>query len=330
MLWYQNLVDKFSYKTEFFLYNFTMKETIKYYYNIEVEDIEELNGKYHFKLANQDYFFVFYNRLPEELDDIIFCSRSMKERNIDCHDILINKDNSVLTKVGEYSYILLRVNNLGEEFNIIDIAQMNKKLILNDNSSKLYRNNWGKLWSDKIDYFEYQIRELGLEKENIRKTFSYYIGLAENAISYVNFANKHFIRGTMDHVVVAHRRIFYPNYKLNFLNPLAFVFDLEVRDIAEYLKSAFFNSDFDNTMIELTSYLKTTHLSTYGYHMFYARLLYPSYYFDVYEEIMNNDKLEEELENIVSKAPAYELFLKKAYLEISKYAPLEKIEWLIN
>ena len=64
--------------------------------------------------------------------------------------------------------------------------------------------------------------------------------------------------------------------------------------------------------------------------MLYARLLYPSYYFDIYEDVMNNDRNEEDLVSIVSKCNSYELFLKEAYLEISKYAPIEKVDWLIN
>lgn len=307
-----------------------MKETIKYYYNIEVEEIEELDGKYHFKYNNKDYFFTFYNRSLEELDDIISCSQNAKEKNIDCHDILINRNGQVLTKIENYNYILMSVNNLSQEYNIFDIIELNKKLILNDTNSRLYRNNWGKLWSDKIDYFEYQIRELGLKKINISDSFSYYLGLAENAIAYVNHTNKTLGRTIMDKVVLSHRRIFYPNIKLNYLNPLSFVFDLEVRDIAEYLKSLFFSDDNSEVILELESYLKATHHSIYGYQMLYARLLYPSYYFDIYEQIMNNDLEEEALVKIVSKVDEYEIFLKEAYLEITKYAPIEKISWLID
>lgn len=307
-----------------------MKETIKYYYNIDVDNIDELDGRYHFVFNKKHYFFVFYNRLPEELEDIILCSKYMKEKNIDCHDIILNRDGQVLTKINDFNYILLGVNNLNDEFNILDISFLNKKIILNDRAGSLYRNNWSKLWSDKVDYFEYQIRELGLNKPVISDTFSYYLGLAENAIAYANSTNKNLQRTNNDNIVLSHRRIFYPNIKLNYLNPLSFVYDLEVRDPAEYIKAMFFVENEDEVMIELESYLKASKLSTYGYQMFFARLLYPSYYFDVYEQIMNNNKDEDSLVPIVSKVDDYEIFLKKAYLEISKYAPIEKIDWIID
>lgn len=306
-----------------------MKETLEYYYGLDIESIEELDGKYHFKIENQDYFFVFYNRGIEELEDIINVSNEMVKKGINVHKILINRNNIFLTKVGEYNYILFAVSNLNEEYDIFDMVKISEKLVLNNNKSNLYRNNWGTLWSEKIDYFEYQVRELSIEKDVVKNSFSYYVGMAENAISYVNNTNMKY-GGDAYRIVLSHRRVFYPNYKLNYLNPLSFVFDLEVRDIAEYLKAMFFKKDISFCLDELSSYLKIRHLSLYEYQMLYARLLYPTYYFDVYESVMNKNGDEEELVNIIKKCDSYEEFLKNAYLEISKYAKIDKIEWIIN
>ena len=307
-----------------------MKETIMYYYNIDVDVLEENDGKYHFKYQNRDYFFVFYNRNLEELDDIITCVFNMKEKGILVNDIIMNINGSFLTSINGFNYILMSVVNPKEEFDIFDIVNIASKLHLNNKTSKLYRNNWGTLWMQKIDYFEYQIRELALNKPVVKDSFSYYIGLAENAISYVNNINARF-PNVSSAVVLAHRRVFYPNYKLNFFNPLSFIFDLEVRDVAEYLKAMFFAIDTEYEVLEdLKSYLSIRSLSVYDASMLYARLLYPSYYFDIYEEVMNKERDEEDLVRVIKKADLYEDFLKKAYLEITKYAMIEKIDWLIN
>lgn len=307
-----------------------MKETIMYYYNIDVDVLEENDGKYHFKYQNRDYFFVFYNRNLEELDDIITCVFNMKVKGILVNDIIMNINGSFLTSINGFNYILMSVVNPKEEFDIFDIVNIASKLHLNNKTSKLYRNNWGTLWMQKIDYFEYQIRELALNKPVVKDSFSYYIGLAENAISYVNNINARF-PNVSSTVVLAHRRVFYPNYKLNFFNPLSFIFDLEVRDVAEYLKAMFFAIDTEYEALEdLKSYLSIRSLSVYDASMLYARLLYPSYYFDIYEEVMNKERDEEDLVSVIKKADLYEDFLKKAYLEITKYAMIEKIDWLIN
>lgn len=232
-----------------------MKETLEYYYNLDIDNLEELDGKYHIKQENQDFFFVFYNRGLEELDDIIGVCNEMFLKGINVHEIIRNRNNSFLTKVNEYNYILFKVNNLSEEYDIFDMVNISNKLVLNNNKSSLYRNNWGSLWSDKIDFFEYQVRELGIEKSVVKSSFSYYVGLAENAISYVNNAILKYGGVSSGRIVLSHRRVFYPNYKLNYMNPLSFVFDLEVRDVAEYLKSMFFKQDVEYCLDELKSYL---------------------------------------------------------------------------
>ena len=98
--------------------------------------------------------------------------------------------------------------------------------------------------------------------------------------------------------------------------------------IGEFLKVEFFNGE--DSLLDLITFLKIRRLSSYSYHMLYARLLYPSYYFDVYEDVMNNNGDEERLVTIISKVQDYEFFLKKAYEEINKYTHLEKIDWLIK
>lgn len=307
-----------------------MKETLEYYYGLDIDFLEELDGKYHFKLDNQDYFFVFYNRSIDELKDIVNVCNEMVLKGINVNKILINRNNSYLTKINEYDYILFAVSNINEEYDIFDMIKISDKLVLNNSKSSLYRNNWGTLWSEKVDYFEYQVRELAINKDVVKNSFSYYIGLAENAISYVNNTNFKY-KNVLDYrIVLSHRRVYFPNYKLNYLNPLSFIFDLEVRDIAEYLKSMFFNKNEEYVLEELSSYLKVRRLSIYEYQMLFARLLYPTYYFDNYEAVMNKNVDEEVLVKIIKKCNDYEIFLKKAYLEISRYAKIDKIDWIID
>ena len=307
-----------------------MKEIINYYYSFDIDDIEEFEYCYNFLFQRNEYYFVYYNRSIEELDEIIKLSKYLKEQSIDCHEIIINIEKNILTKVGDYNYILLKVTNKDETFDIFAINEINNKVIVNNNKSKLNRYNWIDLWIKKVDYYEYQIRELGLEKRAIVSSFSYYIGLAENAISYANKTISTIPLSNNDRITLSNRRIGYPNIKLNYLNPLSFIFDFEVRNIAEYLKSIFFFYSTNDAFEELISYLRIKKLGLFSYQMLYARLLYPTYYFDIYDQVMNKQRSEDELIKVIKKVQDYELFLKKAYLEISKYANIEKIDWIIN
>lgn len=306
-----------------------MKEIIKYYYNFDIEVIKDFNNCSTFNYNGEDFYFVFFNRTIDELNDLVKISAELKNKGIRVHDFILNRENKLLTKVGKNNYILLKLNTrYNEVISFIFIVELNNKLKLNQKNSQLYRNNWGELWSSKIDYFEYQIKEIGKDKRIVLDSFSYYIGLAENAISYVNKINEVIKISEFDNVTLAHRRIFNPNIALNYLNPLSFIFDLEVRDVAEYLKIEFFNNQ--DSLLDLKTYLKIKKLTVYSYHMLYARLIYPSYYFDIYEDIMNNNGDEEQLIKIIDKVDEYEIFLKKAYFEISKYTTLEHIDWLLK
>jgi len=306
-----------------------MKEIINYYYNFNIDKIEDYKNYSYFNYYNEDFYFVFFNRTMDELRDIVNICIEMKEKNIKVHDIILNRDKELITKVGDNFYLLFKLNvNKYQIIDFINVCEFSNKFKLNKYNSKLYRNNWGELWSKKIDYLEYQIKELGRDKKIILDSFSYYIGLAENAISYVNKINKVIGISEYDKVTLSHRRIFFPNTVLNYLNPLSFIYDLEVRDVAEYLKMGFFSNE--DSLLDLKTFLKIKKLTPYSYHMLYARLIYPSYYFDLYEDVMNNNGDEEKIINIVNKVNEYEYFLKMAYQEINQYTSLEKIDWIIK
>ena len=306
-----------------------MKETINRFYGINIDQLFECENYSFFYLNNESYYFVPLNRNEKELQELIACSQELKTKKIECHDFIYNIYHSIITENNNNFYILFKINGKAEEaYDISDILEINNKLVINSDKAKKYQNNWDVMWSHKIDYFEYQIRELGKGKEGILNSFSYYVGLAENAIAYVNQTNKKYTRTPLDSITLSHRRIFIPNIKLNYLNPLSFIFDLEVRDVGEYIKNMFFYGD--DAYAELEFYLKLRKLSVYGYQMLYARLLYPSYYFDLYEKIMNDECTQEELIKIINKNEEYELFLKRVYYLICNYIQIEGVEWIIN
>lgn len=308
-----------------------MKETINRYYGFNVEEVFECETYSFFYLNDETYYFVPLNRNEKEFSELLTCCIELKSKNVECHDFVYNIYNSVITIYDHKPYILFKVKGkIMEEYDISNIIDFNNKIILNSEKIKKYQNNWDIMWGHKNDYFEYQIRELGKNKEGILNSFSYYIGLAENAIAYVNQTKKKYDRTPLDIISLSHRRIFLPNIKLNYLNPLSFIFDLEVRDISEYIKSKFFYDEEGDAYLELELYLKLRRLSIYGYQMLYGRLLYPSYYFDLYEKIMNNECSQEELIGIINKKEEYELFLKKVYHLICQYIQIERIEWILN
>ena len=150
-----------------------MRESINYYYNFNISEVENWGDIYRFYYLDQLFYFVPFKRTEAELEDIINVSRELKTKKIDAHDIFINKFGKVITNVQNINYVLLKPSSdINKEFEIKDILRMNSMLTLNESKSKLYRISWSSLWSAKLDYFEYQVYELGKGKDLILNNFS--------------------------------------------------------------------------------------------------------------------------------------------------------------
>ena len=307
-----------------------MEQFLKYFYDIYIDNIYKKDNKYYFYKDNSLFCVAKNYRLPEELKDILEICYEMQSR-FPVSQIIFNKFGQISSDYDNNNYILLKINtSMSSDITINDIIKINNSLFLNKDKKELYRNNWAKLWESKVDYFEYQIKELGRNKKIILNSFSYYIGLAENAISIANICELYNKDNMNEKVVLSHRRINYPCMEYEFYNPLEYIFDIQVRDISEYLKSMFFYTDRNHTIKELKNYLLSTRLSNYEANMLYARLLYPTYYFDIYEKVIEDLKEESELLDIINKVDEYELFLKEAYFELSRMHKIEQINWIIN
>ena len=307
-----------------------MEQFLKYFYDIYIDNIYKKDNKYYFYKDNSLFCVAKNYRLPEELKDILEICYEMQSR-FPVSQIIFNKFGQISSDYDNNNYILLKINtSMSSDITINDIIKINNSLFLNKDKKELYRNNWAKLWESKVDYFEYQIKELGRNKKIILNSFSYYIGLAENAISIANICELYNKDNMNKKVVLSHRRINYPCMEYEFYNPLEYIFDIQVRDVSEYLKSMFFYTDRNHTIKELKNYLLSTRLSNYEANMLYSRLLYPTYYFDIYEKVIEDLKEESELLDIINKVDEYELFLKEAYFELSRIYKIEQINWIIN
>ena len=230
-----------------------MNNYINFYYELYPDNIVKSKDNYTFVINNEKYYFTIYNRDIAEIDTIFKLNREMIERNSLVHEIILNKKNEPLTLVDGVYYILLRVYvNDTKIISIDDILFM-----LNSNDSIMDNNiigrtDWVKLWSLKIDYFEYQIGHLIKKYPYIYNTVDYYIGLGENAIEYIKELSEEKMNTNLS---VTHRRIGANSTLFDLYNPLNLVIDYKVRDIAEYIKDVFFNSDMaDNTIKDMIEY----------------------------------------------------------------------------
>ena len=290
-----------------------MKNTINYYYNLNINTIHQKEKNYYFKVDNKNYLLLKYDNF-EELDDI-YKLGSYLNQFLPFHEIILNINEEIITKINNNNYILLQIF-INDKINLNKIIELNN-INIPFNFPKLRRDDWSLLWTEKIDYLEYQLSQIGRKYPLIRDSFNYYIGLAENAIILVNNTDK------KDVVLsLSHRRISDSSFEL--YNPLNIVIDVRIRDICEYFKYRFFHNIDIRQELEL--FLNYNHLNINEGKLFLARMLFPTYYFDIYEKIINNEIDESEIKKIIIKADSYEKILKQIYYHFKNNQL--NIEWL--
>lgn len=299
-----------------------MRNAIKHYYNLEPVSIHQNNKELKFNINNVTYILMHCNRNNDEIIELYKLSLSLYQKGVLCHQFILNINNTIITFINDEPYVLFKtyiINN--RQININDIIQFSNETIVSD-ENKLRRDNWHSLWTNKIDYFEYQISQFGKEHPLIRESFSYFIGIAETSITLYNNVNNNYERS----LSVGHKRIPFNYTLLDLYNPLNFIIDYKIRNIAEYFKSIFFN---DNGGVELIQYyIENEQLNPSDYLALYTRLLFPTYYFDVYETIILEKKDEKLLIPIITRIKNYENMLRYILKCFNNIIDMPSIEWL--
>ena len=297
-----------------------MNNFIKFFYNMKVTNTNFINNYYEFNhnnnyyrlyILNEEYNIYNYNNIYTINKELI--------NNTLMSEIILNKDKNIITTYHNINYILLKINcNINKNITLEEIDYLSKVKIVNNNKS-----NWGLLWSKKIDYLEELISENGKKYPQVVNSFNYFIGLSENAISYYNNID---IDNNMMHYIT-HKRL-KPTDKVDSLyNPLNIIYDYRVRDVAEYIKNSFW-TDNHNIYNELNNYLYKNNLSLNEVKLLISRILFPSFYFDLYEDIFNYNKDEKILNNIISRIDEYEEYLNSIIIYFKRFYPIDEIEWL--
>ena len=303
-----------------------MKNTINFYYNIFLDELIKKDNCYYFYYSGDEYYFVPLNRPYDDVQSIYKLNLEMKKRRCLVHELVLNKDKSIITVVNGISYVLIKLCKYKNDKVFLNDINYIQNMTANIECDKsLVRNDWIKLWSEKIDYYEYQISQVGKKYPLLCDSLSYFIGMGENAISYLvnNLDSKINVN-----LVVSHKRIYQESGSLNFYDPLNFVVDSRVRDVAEFIKETFYNKTLK--LCDLKAYFNIANLNKNEYILLFGRLLFPTYYFDIYDDIINNDKSEELVINIIDRTDEYESMLNTIYKFIlyEKKVQLEPIEWL--
>lgn len=272
-----------------------MKSTLIYNYNLENPIVYSINNKIFIK-DNYDIYLLEKTNKKKIYYEISLIDNSYNK-------IIKTKRNDLFLKYKNNIYILEKINMNRIKSNEVLKDYKNVKIIK--------KNNWKELWINKVN----EIEKIRITDNDIIELNSYYMGLAESAISFLN-NNKDKIEEKQNSI--CRIRINDKDYRNN--NNI--IIDYKERDYAEYIKYLFFS----NKEKEATDFLKKIDLKKYNKELIFSRLLFPTYYYDIVENIvLSNNKQKEQIEIIKKNIKKYELFLfKSSELLFSK----QVIEWI--
>lgn len=272
-----------------------MRNAIKFYYNLDVDEIK-----------NDNEIFLFDNYMLKELKNSIDFNlyNAMIANGIKIHKIIFNKDNNYYTKINGKSYVLYYLCSY-TDISLEEISKYSNLLIEYDNKNQ----DCLTLWERKIDYYESKV--LDTTNKDILEVSPYYIGLSELAIRIFR-ENKYPIS-----YGISHRRV---NSFYDFFCPDNIIIDCIARDYSEYFKTIFFE---DNTIAiyQIIDMLDGTNFKPGDYITFFSRMCFPSYYYDCIES-------SGEVSIYTSKIAQYEELLYKINLKLNQMYGVDIIDWL--
>lgn len=299
-----------------------MKNAINYYYNLKAESIHQQDNKYKFTTNLKQYLLCKYDGKIEELEEKYYLQQYLNIKQIYCHRIIKNKYNQLITKINLKKYVLIELIFNNRIINLKDISLLSNINVDKNSFKYINKDEWKDLWKRKIDYIEYQINQLGKKYNIIIESNDYFIGIVENCIELIE--NE---KIKSNNCTICHERIEEKTNTDDFYNPVNFIIDDKTRDIAEYIKKTLYKEQCNNK--NLINYIMINNLYRNEILLLFARIMYPSIYFDSYEQILAKKIEEKELLKIINNLHNFENNIISLYNELKQITDMPNIEWLV-
>ena len=274
-----------------FYYNFTNPELIIY-------DFKDNTFKYN----DTTYIFMEFRE-----NNIIF-------NNLDnrFHKIIINKYNKYVSDYNNKQYILLKINKniVNKNIELNDLFEFYKE----ETKNIINKNNYYDLWKEKIEYLYTYYKDYFYNDDY---DFQYYYGLSLISLNIIKNINNMNIKYGL-----SFNRFYNINTLYDLYNPLNIEYGPIINTFSEFLKNSFFK----NKIIDYKR-IFDLELNVEDYYYLIARLLFPTYYFDLFEDnkIITNYQL------IIQNIDNYIKYVKEIILEIKKrHSSMPFLDFIIN
>lgn len=272
-----------------------MENILNYYYDINVINIKKYD--YYYLITSDEEDEYLFNEIIniDELKEII---DYLNNTNMLYHLLMLTKEQNITITYNDKEYALFKVRD-NDNLNIFSFSNLITK----------GKCIWGTLWSNRVDYYLEQLKEV-VDINEIKYAMDYYISLAEIAISYFNNLEEIYKSSELTYTI-SHHITSSPVSKYELYNPSNMCKDLIVRDVAEYIKASFFEDVLTNN--EILNLIDRINLNEQLANYFLVRLIYPSYMFKIYDNYIETKEIDRKFYEYMKKSREYEHLLANIY-----------------
>ena len=281
-----------------------MENILNYYYDITIIDIKKYDYYYLITSDEEEYLFNEIINI-DELKEII---DYLNNTNMLYHLLMLTKEQNITITYNDKEYALFKVRD-NDNLNIFSFSNLitNGKCI------------WGTIWSNRVDYYLEQLKEV-VDINEIKYAMDYYISLAEIAISYFNTLEEIYKSNELTYTI-SHHITSSPVSKYELYNPSNMCKDLIVRDVAEYIKTSFFEDILTNN--EILNLIDKMNLNEALVNYLLVRLIYPSYMFKIYDKYIETKEIDRKFYEYMKKSRKYEHLLANIYNKLKLKFPIK-------
>jgi hypothetical protein len=292
-----------------------------YGYNANIENNEFEYEGYKFLLLS----------VEDDEKDIIKLNDLVNSLNIhfnsDVVFIVKNKYDKYISTSKDNNNICLLTYKIDNQININDFVKMHLSYF-NSFSYKINIQQIIDLWDQRIEYIENQcLTNFNFDNEahlTLYEYTLYSIGLAINSLQYLADMDLDFKRKYSS--TLTHRRIKKMD-KYELFNPFNLIVDHSSRDLAELYKNDIISLD---TLLNICAFYS---YSVNEYEYLLARLLFPTFIFDIVED-MENDKSSydytSDIYYAIAKSNSQLDKLKSLYNALISKMNIRPINWISN
>lgn len=302
-----------------------MENFIYDYYGYNINELSNGTFKY------EDYLFMLAatSESEENIERLNNLMNSLANvYNGDIVYIVKNKYNKFISTSKDDNNICLLTYKLSTNIDLNSFIKMHNTFI-NQFNYTVSLQDIIILWDQRLEYIQNQcLVNLNFENDAhliLYEYTLYALGLATNALQYLSDIQIDYNRKSYPSTLT-HRRIKKMD-KFELFNPFNLIIDHSSRDLAELYKNDLI--DF-NTLIQIcNSYYYT--IDEYEYLL--SRLFYPTFIFDVVEDIATDNTSYDHTSEIyyaIAKQNKQIDKIKEFYNSIIKYMNIRPIEWLKN